>query len=402
MQVEIEKLVYGGEGLARIGGRIVLAPFVLPGEIVELGPPDEAKQVLRARPGAWLKRSPERREALCPVFTRCGGCSYQHIDYAGQLHYKRQILRETLARTGGVRWEGSIETVSADPWNYRNRTQLRLRRRGGEPAEIGFHAAGSHELVAVDACPINSPKLNEAHRALAEAAREDAALRFPGEIELCTDEERVSIHARKTGRPLGKRFFERCARRIDGLTRDGFLDYKSGGDVFRVECGAFFQVNRFLTGELARRAAADASGGLALDLYCGAGLTTLPLARRFKRAVAVDAHPPATRSLRCNLSRAGLAAQVVNLDVGKFLAAFDETPDLVVADPPRAGLGAAVTRQLLRLRPKRIHLVSCDPATLGRDLKALLAGGCALESLTLIDLFPQTAKLETIAALRRG
>lgn len=401
MKVEIEKLVYGGEGLARRGGRVVLAPFVLPGEVVELEPPVEAKSILRARPGAWLKRSPERREAVCPVFTRCGGCSYQHIDYAGQLRYKREILRETLARTGGVRWQGAVETVSADPWNYRNRTQLRLQRRGGE-SRVGFHAAGSHALVAVDACPINSPKLNEVHRALAEAAREDAALRFPGEIELFTDEERVSIHARKTGRPLGNKLFEHCARRIDGLTRDGFLDYKSGGDVFRVERGAFFQVNRFLTDELARRAAADASGGLAVDLYCGAGLTTLPLARRFKRAVAVDAHPAATRSLRCNLSRAGLAAQVVNLDAGEFLSAFDETPDLVVADPPRAGLGPAVTRQLIRLRPKRIHLVSCDPATLGRDLNALLAGGYALESLTLIDLFPQTAKLETIAVLRLG
>ena len=400
MKVEIEKLVYGGEGLARSEGRVVLAPFVLPGEVVELEPSVEAKSILRARPGAWRKRSPERREAVCPVFTRCGGCSYQHIDYAGQLRYKREILRETLARTGGVRWQDAVETVSADPWNYRNRTQLRLQRRGGESAEIGFHAAGSHALVAVDACPINSPKLNEAHRALAEAAREDAALRFPGEIELFTDEERVSIHARKTGRPLGNKLFERCARRIDGLTRDGFLDYRSGGDVFRVERGAFFQVNRFLTDELARRTAADASGGLAVDLYCGVGLTTLPLARRFKRAVAVDAHPAATRSLRCNLSRAGLAAQVVNLDAGEFLAAFDETPDLVVADPPRAGLGPAVTRQLIRLRPKRIHLVSCDPATLGRDLKALLAGGYALESLTLIDLFPQTAKLETIAVLR--
>ncbi len=400
MQVEIEKLVYGGEGLARRAGRVVFVPFVLPGEVVELETPAAAKSILRARPQAWLKRSPERQEAPCPVFTRCGGCSYQHVDYAGELRYKRQILRETLARTGAVEWAGAVETVSAEPWGYRNRTRLRAQRRGGA-SRIGFHAAGSHTLVAADACPINSPKLNEAHRALAETAREVPFPGFPREIELFTDEERVLVHAPRASRPLAAKFFDLCAERIDGFTRRPFLDYRSGGDAFRVGRGSFFQVNRFLTDELARRAVGDAGGGLALDLYCGAGLTTLPLARRFERVIGVDADPKATRSLRYNLDRAGLAARAFNLDAGGFLASFDETPDLVVADPPRAGLGAAVTRRLTRLRPKRIHLVSCDPATLGRDLQALLGGGYALESLTLLDLFPQTAHLETIAALQR-
>ncbi len=400
MQVEIEKLVYGGEGLARREGRVVLAPFVLPGEVVELETPAAAKKILRARPAAWLKRSRERQEALCPVFTRCGGCSYQHIDYTGELRYKRQILRETLARTGGVEWAGAIETVSAAPWGYRNRTRLRVERRGGA-FRVGFHAAGSHTLVAVDECPINSPKLNEAHCALAETAREALFPGFPREVELFTDEERVLVHTPRASRPLAAKFFDLCAERIDGFTREPFLDYRSGGDAFRVGRGSFFQVNRFLTDELARRAVGDAGGGLALDLYCGAGLTTLPLARRFERVIGVEADPKAARSLRYNLDRAGLDARVVNLDAGRFLADFDAVPDLVVADPPRAGLGAAATRQLTRLRPKRLHLVSCDPATLGRDLQALLSGGYALESLTLIDLFPQTAKLETITALRR-
>ena len=145
---------------------------------------------------------------------------------------------------------------------------------------------------------------------------------FPREIELFTDEERVLVHAPRAARPLATKFFALCAERIDGVARDGFLDYRSGGDTFRVGRGSFFQVNRFLTDELARRAVGDASGGLALDLYCGAGLTTLPLARRFKRTVGVDAHQPATRSLRCNLDRAGLDARVVNLDAGRFPRGF--------------------------------------------------------------------------------
>ncbi len=401
MKVEIEKLVYGGEGLARHKGRIVFAPFVLPGEFVELGPPDSTKKILRARPDAWLKRSRERQEACCPVFTRCGGCNYQHIDYAGQLRYKQQILRETLARTGSVEWKGDIELVAAEPWNYRNRTQLRAQRSGGE-SRVGFHAAGTHTLVAVDACPINSPKLNEAHRALTEMKCKGSPPRFPREIELFTDEERIQVNVRKADRPLAEKFFDLCAERIDGFTRDAFLDYKSGDDMFRVGRRSFFQVNRFLTDELARRAVGDAGGGLALDLYCGVGLMTLPLARRFKHVTGVDADPPAARSLRYNLDRAGLDARVVNIDVDKFLENFDEAPDLVVVDPPRTGLGGVVTRQLTRIRPKRIHLVSCDPATLGRDLKALLGGGYAIDSLTLIDLFPQTAKLETITALRQA
>ena len=129
---------------------------------------------------------------------------------------------------------------------------------------------------------------------------------------------------------------------------------------------------------------------------------TVPLARRFKRVIAVDASPPASRSLHFNLERAGLEAHVVNLDVDKSLKDLRETPDLVVADPPRAGLGGAVTTQLVRLKPKRLHLVSCDPATLGRDLKALIAGGFQLDSLTLVDLFPQTFHVETIAVLSCG
>lgn len=401
MKVQIEKLVYGGEGLARHDGRVIFVPFVLPGEVVDLVPPDGSKKIQRALPDSWKKTSPERQEPKCPVFAQCGGCHYQHISYAQQLEVKQRILHETIFRTGGIEWKSDIDVVSAEPWNYRNRTQMRVQRRDGEP-RVGFHAAGSHRVIATDQCPINSPKLNEVHQTLIQMASEKPFPRFLREIEFFTNEEQVQVNVLKTEQPLAKKFFEWCAERIDGFAQGAFIDYKVGDDVFRVGSRSFFQVNRFLTHELSRLAVGETSGELAVDLYSGVGLMTLPLARRFKRVIAVDASPPASRSLHFNLERAGLEAHVVNLDVDKSLKDLHETPDLVVADPPRAGLGGAVTTQLVRLKPKRLHLVSCDPATLGRDLKALVVGGFQLDSLTLVDLFPQTFHIETIAVLSCG
>ncbi len=344
---------------------------------------------------------PRPQEPKCPVFAQCGGCHYQHISYAQQLAAKQKILRETIFRTGGVEWKDDIDVVSAEPWNYRNRTQLRVQRRDSEP-RVGFHAAGSHKLISTDQCPLNSPKLNEVQQTLIRMASEKPFPRFLREIECFTNEEQVQVNVLKTEQPLAKKFFEWCAERIDGFAEGAFIDYKVGDDVFRVGSRSFFQVNRFLTHELSRLAVGDASGELAVDLYCGVGLMTLPLARRYKRVIAVDASPPATRSLHFNLDRAGLEAHISNLDVDKSLKDLHETPDLGVADPPRAGLGGAVTSQLIRLKPKHLHLVFCDPATLGRDLRALVEGGFQLESLTLVDLFPQTFHVETIAVLGHG
>ena len=401
IDVEIEKLVYGGAGLARLNGQTALVPYVLPGERLTAEVVRKAGRVLHGRPVTWQQQSGLRTPSKCPVFLDCGGCHYQHIPYEAQVQFKVEILRETLVRLGKIEWTGPIETIAAEPWGYRNRTQLRLFKQGRR-AEVGFLQAGSHRLVPASNCPINSPKLNEVHVHLRELVRDRRFPSFLDEIEFFTNEREVQLNVVSTDQPLSRRFFEWLGQEIDGLLPGEYLEYPSGSDVFRVGSRSFFQVNRFLTDELATAAVGDSTGKTALDLYAGVGLLTVPLARRFEKAIGVDSSGAAVRSLQFNAERAGVDVKVVHLNVNEYLSSFDESVDLIVADPPRAGLGADVVEDLVRIGAPRLSLVSCDPSTLARDLRKLIDGGFAIESLTMIDLFPQTFHLETIAQLTRG
>ncbi|MDA1315445.1 MAG: class I SAM-dependent RNA methyltransferase [Acidobacteria bacterium] len=400
IEIEIEKLVHGGMGLGRIDGRVALVPYVLPGELVEIEPVRETKSLIRGQVIKRLRASDARIASLCPVFEVCGGCHFQHIPYEEQLEHKRGILLETLSRMGKVKWEGPVEVIAGEPWGYRNRTQLRVKKLGRE-VSVGFLEAGSHNLVNVESCPINSPSLNKALAALIAMGKER---RFPealGEIEFFTNETDVQVNVIQTEKPLSKVFFTWCEQAIEGFSQANSLDVAVGEWLFRVGSRSFFQVNRFLLEPMLRETTAGAAGKLALDLYSGVGLFTLPLAKQFEEVVAVDTSRPAMIDLRFNLKRAGLNARVVNLPVADYLASLEAPPDFVVADPPRAGLTAVVTEQLLRLAPKELVLVSCDPATLARDLAALTTGGYAIESIKMLDLFPQTFHMEAIVKLSR-
>ena len=401
--IEIEKLVYGGQGLGRLDGHVALVPFVLPGERVEIEPFQQSPKLIRARAASWQQRSPERIAPACPLFERCGGCHYQHTPYARQLEYKAEILRETLSRVGKIEWDGPIETVSADPWGYRNRTQLHIRRRGcgrDRKLVVGFLEAGSHSLVEADTCPINSPALNRAHAGLLEMVRDRRFPSFVREVEFFTNETDVQVTVSGSGRPAPKALFDLCAEKIDGFAPDGTIDYPCGGYSFQVAGGSFFQVNRFLVDKLSELAAGDGPGRTALDLYAGGGLFSLPLGERFAEVIAADSSAKAIRSLQFNAERAGRRVRVVHADVEEFLPSVSGPVDLVVADPPRSGLGPRVTPELARIKPSSLVIISCDPATLARDLRALIAGDLQIESITLVDLFPQTFHLESVVRLR--
>lgn len=400
IDVEIEKLVYGGAGLGRVEGRTVMVPFTLPGERLTAEIRRESPKLVQGRPLEFHQQSELRVAPPCPVFAKCGGCNYQHAPYESQLEYKRGILRESLARLGRIEWTKEIPTISGEPLGYRNRTQLRIWK-SGKTAEVGFMAAASHRFIAAQDCPINSPKLNEVHAQLREMAR---ARRFPTflhELELFTNETDVQLNVRGTKQRVAKSFFEWLATEIDGLLPGEYLEYPSGQDLFRVGSRSFFQVNRFLTDRLAQAAVEGYAGRFALDLYAGVGLLTLPLARTFEETTAVDSSGAAVRSLGFNAKRAGVEAKVVHMNVDAYLSGLQDAPDLVVADPPRAGLGAVVVGELVRLAPKQISLVSCDPTTLARDLKALTASGYGISQITMVDLFPQTYHLETVVRLER-
>ena len=399
-KLRIEKLVYGGTGLAHHGETAVFVPFVLPGEEVEV---EFALRggVGHGAPVSWEHRSDERADPPCQVFGKCGGCQYQHVPYARQLTAKREILRETLQRIGGLSWEGEIAVEAAEPWGYRNRSQLRFARRNGGGADTGFLASGTHRLVPAAECPINSPALNRAHRTLSEMAASSHFPRQLRQIELFTNEAELQVNLPRRPGPVPKRFRTWCADRL-GVARLGApLTIQNGTDSYRVGGRSFFQVNRFLAGRLAEVGVGDSAGDFAVDLYCGVGLLTLPLARRFRRVVGVESGGPAARDLQSNVARAGLSVHAVQAEASDYLKGLDRTPDVIVADPPRTGLGMEVVEQIVRLGPPQLRLLSCNPATLARDLKGLLAGGYAVETLTMVDMFPQTLHVETVAQLRR-
>jgi 23S rRNA (uracil1939-C5)-methyltransferase len=392
--VTVEKLVYGGDGLARLDGRVTLAPFALPGERIRAAAEREKPGLIRARTLEVMEAAAERVAPRCEYFGRCGGCHYQHAGYEFQLASKRAILAEELRRLGKIEPPEEIAVVAAEPWGYRNRAQLHI-----EDGRMGYREARSHKLCAIDGCPIASPKINETLGALAGMLRDSRWPRFVRSIEIFTDERQVQLNVLEAGRPVARRFFDWCAENIPGLVA-GAVDYQ---DRFRVSRDAFFQVNRFLADRLAAIAleGAGAEGETALDLYAGVGLFSLELARRFRQVTAVEAGAAAAGDLLFNAERAALTnLRVERGTTEAHLDGLERAPDFVLLDPPRAGLGRAVVQRLIDLRPPGITIVACDPATLARDLAALVATGYRMEKMTLIDLFPQTYHLETVVRLR--
>ena len=390
----MEKLVYGGDGLARLDGRVVFAPFVLPGERILARAEREKPGMVRARMLEVLQAAPDRVAAPCPVFGRCGGCHYQHAPYEYQLLAKRTILVEALQRLGKLEAPAEIPIVAAEPFGYRNRVQLHV-----EENRIGYREGRSHKLCAVGACPVGSPKINQAIAALTQMTRDGRWPRFIRSLEVFTDEREVQINVLETDRPVARRFFDWCGTVIPGLV-EGALDYRGE---FRVSSNSFFQVNRLLIDQLVAAATEGAEGDTALDLYAGVGLLSMPLARSFREVMAVESGAGAVRDLQFNAARAGLSnLRAISQTAEEHLAQLEKAPDFIVLDPPRTGLGKAVVGRLIDLRPRQIAIVACDPATLARDLACLVAAGYRIDRMTLVDLFPQTYHLETVVRLALG
>jgi 23S rRNA (uracil1939-C5)-methyltransferase len=382
--LRIEKLVYGGDGLARSDAGVVLVPFVLPGELIHADVARAKNDLRRAAVVEIAEPAPARVAALCPYFTRCGGCQYQHAPYEFQVETKLSILREVLRRTGKIEFESDIPAVTGEPWHYRNRTQLHVER-----GEIGYFEASSHRLCAIDQCPISSPKLNEAIAALSRELPRHK--HFNARLELFTNETDIQVHILDPVPFAARSLF-------DALGPTGAIEYGE----FRVSRNSFFQVNRFLAERLVETVLGDATGETALDLYAGVGLFSLALARRFRSVTAVESGVSAHRDLEFNATRAGVKIDAQRANAEDYLASLANPPDLLVLDPPRSGLGRQIVGELVRLKARETVIVSCDPSTLARDLRPLLDAGYKIESITLVDLFPQTYHLETVTRLSRG
>ncbi len=427
MKLRIEKAIYGGAGLARAEGKAVFVPFTLPGEVVEARVTEDKRSYATAEVEAVAEASASRVAAQCPYFGECGGCHYQHAEYAAQVEMKAAILRETLERAR-VKEIPEIAAVTAEPFGYRNRIRLHA---GRNPFSLCYKKRNSRVNLAVETCPIAAPVLQRAMEALHREGEKLGLGQWAREIEFfVSDDERTLMMALWTERRAeeaegeltrlwarlgemtpkfaGAAVFamekERRAPRVLAKAGEGSLRYGAGGRRYRVSPGSFFQVNRFLTERLVSLVTGGEHGSAAWDLYAGVGLFSVPLAETFAEVTAVETGTSALGDLRENLR--GTKHRVIQAETAVFLRQAAErggnAPDLVVVDPPRDGLGAAATTYLGKIRPRRITYVSCDPATMSRDVAALLESGYRLAQMHLVDLFPQTFHLESVTHLMLG
>lgn len=433
MRLTIDKMVYGGSGLARVSegtraGGVVFVPFTLPGEVVEADVADDP----RVEEAVLIKvatASGDRVAPRCQHFGACGGCQYQHADYKAQTRIRAEILHETLERAG-LSAVPEIQLHAAGPWEYRNRTRLRIEEIDGA-LRVGYNRRGSNEFLPVVECPILAPLLWRAASALLEIASENTvvarSLRGAVEVELfATPDEtklQMTLFTRSALNGLAA-LCERMKAAVPELVGAGVallpsttasrraqrpramaawgaegLNYPAGSEMYWVSRGGFFQVNRFLIDEMAGVVTRGRRGAVAWDLYAGVGLFSRVLAKSFAQVVAVEAAADDLARSFTGKGRRAVAATTLDFLRGAVLQR--ERPELIVMDPPRAGVGLEVCGLLAKIGAPEMVYVSCDPVTLARDLRALVDSGYRLVELQLIDMFPQTFHLETVAVLER-
>jgi 23S rRNA (uracil1939-C5)-methyltransferase len=430
MKLQIAKSVYGGAGLAHEpGGKTVLVPFTLPGEMIEAQLLEHKKKSDEASLLQVMSASKDRVKPACSHFGECGGCQYQHAEYPTQMKIKSSILQETLERAGLIALP-NIESHLGPQWGYRNRMRLRIEELDDIP-RVGYNRRGTNEFLAIHECPIAAPILWRAAQSLLQvAAQTPSAARWLSnavEAEFFTtgDEKKLqmTIYVRKDQPGLAA-FCEHLKQVIPELAGAGTslikltgpqrqvqkprpleswgatgLSYRAADEDYWISRGGFFQVNRFLIDELVRIVAEDRNGQLAWDLYAGVGLFSRALAKKFRQVVAVET---AGIDLINSFKGPGKhAVEATTVDFLRHAVIQRERPQLIVMDPPRAGVGADVCSFLARIAAPEIVYVSCDPVTLARDLKMLVDAGYKLQEVHLIDLFPQTFHLETVVVLRK-
>jgi 23S rRNA (uracil1939-C5)-methyltransferase len=410
LELDIERLAFGGSSIGRHEGMAIFVPFGAPGDRVRVEIVELDKKFARAKLLEVLRAGPDRIEPRCRHFGECGGCNYQHIDYRAQVAAKSEFVRDALVRTGGFAWDRPVVVHHAEPWGYRVRTQLKLTATSGQrpdgthgrlrrqerkqeprqplpedaPLLLGFHRAFAHSVVDVHECPVLAPELE---RGLTEVRNALAGMRrreWPYQIEGAAGADGAT-----------------WAPDLPGMRKD-LVAHDVLGFRYLIEPESFFQGNRHLVESLVRGAIEGERGQLAFDLYAGVGLFSLPLSRSFGRVIAVEDERRATTLGRVNVKTNGRDnVSYLRASTEQFLTQNRERPDLVLMDPPRLGAKPALP-YLLKLAAPRLVYVSCDPQTLARDLRALVDGGYRLESVEGYDMFPQTFHVECVAKLSLG
>jgi 23S rRNA (uracil1939-C5)-methyltransferase len=405
IQVHISDMAHGGEGVARHGGKVVFVPYVLPGEEVLVELTEDKANYSRGRVLEILAPSPDRVEARCPHFGRCGGCHWQHIAYERQLTLRQEIVRAQLTRIAHLVDPPVRPTLAAEnPWRYRNHVQL----HPDEDGRLGFLETDGHTIVPIEECHIMHPLLWDLFSSL--------EIDFP-------DLQRVSLRA---GASTGERLLiletdgevapavevdlpVSCVLLLpDGTpvtyVGEGHVTEIVSGRSLRVSATSFFQANTSQVQQLLATVTryADLQGGQSvLDLYCGVGTFGLSLAGRGAKVLGIDSSESAIEDAQYN-SRGATNVDFLPGTVEELLPSLEEPTDLVILDPPRQGLSRPALAALVADAPPTVMYVSCDPATLARDIGRMAQSGYVLVEVQPVDMFPQTYHVETVALLRLG
>ncbi len=401
-------MAHGGAALGRHQGRVIFVSGAVPGETVRAEITEDKGRFAHARLVEIVVPSPDRVSPRCPHVPECGGCQWQHIAYPRQLALKADIVRDQLSRIAGVADPPVRSALSApSQWGYRNRVTFSV----GRDDQLGFQRAGSHDVIPIDVCYIADLRIMTLY--------DDLDLDLPGLTRMTlmagSDEDDLLI-AFETERDQPPRlradFPVSCVHLVSGdaaipvnLVGNNHVTQRVAGHAYRVSAGRFFQVNTAVAETLVNVVLEWLDPALdddVLDAYSGVGLFTLPLAERAGLVIAVELDPGATEDLILNLGESE-NVEVIEGPVEAVLPDLVESEplDAAVVDPPRQGLDVAVIDALVNNGPPRLVYVSCDPATLARDVKRLSRGGYTLDDAQPVDMFSQTYHIETVALLTR-
>jgi 23S rRNA (uracil1939-C5)-methyltransferase len=416
-KTKIEKLVSGGHGLCRLDGRVVLVPYSAPGDEVLLEVAPTRRGVGWGSIRRILAPSPSRVSPFCPQYTQCGGCQLQHISYPDQLEHKRLIVEDALRRLAGLK-DADVDSCigSPAPVAYRNRVRFHCHR-----GKIGFHKSRSRTIVPLEHCPLLSGNINTCLKQISSviSGRHVEGL---SEIQMTegTDSRVVLMLEMDSASDAGftgdlqenvavSGAAVRIHHRRNLLWGEDRSAISVEGRTFRIGQGSFFQANTRLLSVLIQEVldtvgTRDIETGV--ELYAGVGVFSIMLSDRVRNLVAVEWNRDAAEDALVNLK----AHRIENVEV-MTASAEDATdlllsrnirPGLVVIDPPREGLSKTVCHKLIQMSPQQLIYVSCDPATLARDIKYILASGAyRLEKIKPLDMFPHTSHIECIASLVR-
>ena len=385
IDVKIERIVPNGFGIGFADGLTIFVSLAAAGDYLRVKINQTKGKIAFAEIIEIIKPSADRIAPPCEYFGRCGGCDFQQMNYEAQLRAKVGILRDCLTRIGKLVYPREIEIIgSPQPFEYRSRAQWHTDTRR---EKIGYFRRNSHDVIDVETCPILTNELQKTLTNLRAEINWESFWAEKIEIEAANAGEKVSIYSTEIVEPTEE------------------ISFAFGENRYFYDAQSFFQGNLLLVEKLIETALHDASGKNALDLYCGVGLFTLPLARKFEKVVGIEADEKAIASARKNIENARLENVEVHAEaVGEWLSENSENlkeTDLILLDPPRSGTERETTQQILQIAPPQICYVSCEPSTLARDLRILCETAYEIESITALDLFPQTHHVETVVRLQR-